>query len=355
MTKIRAVWLHRGPVDAPESCWAAGHERGRRTVAAELADAVETTVADDLGRGEPFAAAARAFAEDGYDVLYLCDSFGGKAVLPFVDEYPETRFEHCQGRELHPNVSAFREANDESAYVSGVLCGAMTRTGVLGCLGGIPGQLDITLANAWALGVRVANPEAAIHLRWVGSYHDADQADRERALLEELRALGADVFGGTLSENPTMAAFAAEHGCYAMGRDLRTKDNPAVLDVAYVDWAPYYRETLRAVIDGRWHPERRVLRYTEGVPCNTRPAAWVPAPARAAHRSVVEGLRAGTLDPWAGPLRDREGTVRVGAGQTLGDHYSGQPLPPGVSATHAYCETQMDWLVEGFVDPLPAA
>jgi simple sugar transport system substrate-binding protein len=355
---VRVGWIHRASRSDSNSCWLAGHERARLELAAEFGDAVDTEVIDGAGRAEGFADAARRFGAAGFDLVFACDSRGGLAIPPVAAEFPETRFMHNQGVDLAANFGTYREARDEHAYVSGLLCGAMSRTGVLGCIGGTTGPLDLQIANAWALGVRSANPTAIIHDRWVGSYFADDQAEREEATVLELIDLGVDVFGGTLTEMPTITRIASERGLWSMGRDPRSLGQSAVLDVAYVDWAPFYIGEVRAVLDGTWRARHAYLRARDGVVRNSPPSAAVPQEVARSAREAADRLRAGTLDIWRGPIRDHRGTVVVPAGKSLADVYDGPDPERDLTRAEAYLTSiQFAWLHEAFtgsIDPVKA-
>lgn len=355
MKRVKIGWIHRARIGDVVSCWANGHDEARRNAVAELGPSVETEVADGVGRDEGFSAAARDFAERGFDLVYACDTRGGMKVFPIADEFPETRFEHNQGRVLAANVGTYYEARDEHAYVSGLLCGAMTKTGVLGYVGGRVGPLDVQIANAWAIGVREAHPDAAILARWVGDYFAPNQPELEEGAMDELIGLGADVFGGTLTENPTMTRVAAERGVYCMGRDPRSLVHASVLDVAYVDWTPYYIADIRSVQDGSWRARHVCLHYRDGVVRNTAPAAVVPADAAARAIRAAEQLRDGSLDIWRGPIRDNSGRMVVPEGKGLADVYDGPAPEPDLTAADAYLASdQVCWLhesIEATIDP----
>ncbi|NUR89409.1 MAG: BMP family ABC transporter substrate-binding protein [Nonomuraea sp.] len=355
---VRVGWIHRAKLGDSISSWLHGHEQARVAVEAEFGAAVQTEVADGVGRAEGFTAAATDFAERGFDLVFACDTRGGLEVLPVAERFPGTRFMHNQGVDLRPNFGTYREARDEHAYVSGLLCGAMTRSGVLGSIGGTPGPLDLQILNAWALGVRAANPTAIIHDRWVGTYFADDQAEREAAAVTELAGLGADTFGGTLTEMPTITRMASELGLWSMGRDLRSAGQSAVLDVAYIDWEPFYVGEVCAVMDGTWRARHAYLRAADGVVRNTEPSPVVPPEAAERARRATRLLQAGELDIWRGPIRDHRGDLVVPAGATIADLYDGPDPEPDLTRAEAYLTSrQFAWFheaVTGSVDPLRA-
>ncbi|MCX4092863.1 BMP family lipoprotein [Nocardia sp. alder85J] len=205
---LSAAWLHANSIDA---WWARAHDLARAAAQRHFGAAVTTTTTADLGEGEDWLARARTLAADGTDVIFVCDTAVAPLTRTVAAEFPATRFVHCQGESTGPNLTVYRAARDQHAYLSGMLAAAATATGVLGAVEGIRSPHDLLYTNAWALGARTVRPDVRILLHWAGSYRDPRQADKEHAAVTTLIGHGADVIGGNLTENPATvhAALAA--------------------------------------------------------------------------------------------------------------------------------------------------
>ncbi|MBS1888667.1 MAG: BMP family ABC transporter substrate-binding protein [Actinobacteria bacterium] len=340
--KVRAAWLHQTDIEA---WWPSTNETGRVEVERAFGARVETFYSAELHTDEAWLTAAREYADAGVDIIYACDLTVGELVAQVAAEFPDTRFEHCQGLVAGGNLGAYRAARDEHGYVSGLLAGAATESGILAAVEGNGPPHDLLYLDAWALGVRASNPDAVIETRWLGTYHEEGQDERERVAVAELVAEGADVIGGNLAENPAVVEAAVESGCCASAHDARLCDGDRVLDAATLDWGPHLVRSVGSVLDGSWSARQAYVRYGEGVD-NTEPAAWLPAEARARAKAAADAFRAGKNAIWDGPLTDNTGRLVVPAGRRLGDD-SEVPPPAGWSATEAYLNSPaMSWLVD---------
>ena len=96
--------------------------------------------------------------------------------------------------------------------------GSETQTGRIGYLAYAPSYRNILLANAFALGVQAANPEATVELIWTGAWYDPDL---ERSAALELLDRGCDVLGQELGSTAALQA-AAQRGAWAVGSGVIT-------------------------------------------------------------------------------------------------------------------------------------
>ncbi|ALJ22274.1 BMP family ABC transporter substrate-binding protein [Microbacterium sp. No. 7] len=336
-----AAWLHSQDVDA---WWGRAHDLGRRAVERELGDAVETLSFAGLGEDRRWWDAAERLATDGVDALVVCDT----AVQPMVDElvrrFPGTTVLHSQGTGSGPRLTTFRAARDQHAFVSGMIAGGCTRSGVIGAVEGVRSPHDLVYTNAWALGAARVRPDIRIVSSWVGSYRAPDQHDRERAAVQGLVAAGADVIGGNLTENPAAVVAALQEGAWVSAHDERHVAWPGVLDAAYLDWAPFYVEALRRLCAGERLPVRCYLRAHDGVVRNAVGDVAPPKIAAAALECVRAVVSGGI---WPDTLRDEHGVT----------HELPPGFPPGhtprwdeMSAREQYLNSPaLDWLTDAFV------
>jgi Uncharacterized ABC-type transport system, periplasmic component/surface lipoprotein len=120
--------------------------------------------------------------------------------------------------------------------------------------------------------------------------------------------------------------------------DMRAFAPDAQLVAIVHHWGGFYTRVARSVLDGTWTPEPVWGGIKSGMVDVDALSATLPKDAVAALRARRAAIVAGTLLPFAAPLRDNRGVVRLAHG-ALGD---------------AQIKT-MDWLVEGVLGSVPAA
>jgi simple sugar transport system substrate-binding protein len=101
----------------------------------------------------------------------------------------------------------------------------------------------------------------------------------------------------------------------------------AILDV----WSDYYIERVQAVIDDAWETHTVWWGLEEGMVEMAPYGPAVTAEAAEAGDAVKDGIVAGTLHPFDGPIENQAGEVVVAEGESLTDE---QML-------------KMDWWVKG--------
>jgi simple sugar transport system substrate-binding protein len=106
---------------------------------------------------------------------------------------------------------------------------------------------------------------------------------------------------------------------------------------AIVDnWAPYYIDRVKAVLDGTWESQDMWGGIEDGEVVMA-PYTNMPDEVKAAAEKQEELIRSGQLHPFTGPIKDRDGETRIPEGETATDE---QILG-------------MDWFVEGVQGELP--
>jgi basic membrane protein A and related proteins len=206
----------------------------------------------------------------------------------------------------------------EGAYLLGVIAGRTTKSNVLGYVGSFPIPEVLRNIDAFTLGARSVNPKIHTKVVWVDTWYDPG---KERQAAEALIAQGADVLSQN-TDSPATVQVAEEKGIHAFGWDSdQAKYGPhAQLTANTEDWGPYYIDEANKVINGTWTGERNAhLGIKDGAVVLTPLNASVPADVARVFDTKKQAIVAGTLLPFAGPIKDNTGTVRVAAGASLSD------------------------------------
>jgi simple sugar transport system substrate-binding protein len=258
----------------------------------------------------------RQLAAKDYAVIFTT-SFGYMdPTLKVAKLFPQVHFEHATGYKVATNVVTYEARFYEGAYLLGVLAGRMTKTNTLGYVGSFPIPEVLRNIDAFTLGARSVNPKIRTKVVWVDTWYDPG---KERQAAEALIAQGADVLGQN-TDSPATVQVAEEKGIYAFGWDSdMAKYGPhAQLTANTENWAPYYIDEVNKALDGSWTGGRKNrLGIKEGVVVLTPLNAAIPADVARLFDTKKQAIVAGTLLPFAGPIKDNTGAVKVPAGSSL--------------------------------------
>ena len=95
------------------------------------------------------------------------------------------KFFHASGIKTGPNVSTFFGRIYQMRYLSGIVAGMQTKTGKVGYVAAFDIPEVVRGINAFTLGVRKANPDANVIVRWTKSWEDDEIcAKATRSLLQ---------------------------------------------------------------------------------------------------------------------------------------------------------------------------
>ena len=174
--------------------------------------------------GEAFAVedAARAVAKDYPDRAFLI----GSSFKPDAT--------------ANPNFAVFDNYIQDASYLSGIVAGAMTKSGNIGMVGGYPIPEVNRLMNAFMAGVRESRADAKFQVAFIGSWFDPPKA-KETALAQI--DSGADLL---YAERFGVSDAAKEKGILSVGNVIDTQADYPDTVVASALW--HFEPTLDAAI-----------------------------------------------------------------------------------------------------------
>jgi len=169
--------------------------------------------ADDIGYAGDMERVLREVAEQKKPDIIFGDAFGNEeAVRRVAKDYPEIAFVFGSGGgPAEPNFSVFDNWIHEPAYLSGMLAGGLTKSNVIGVVGGLPVPEVNRIVNAFIAGAMSVNPEVDVKTSFINSWFDPAAA--KEAALAQIDS-GADVL---FAERFGVIEAAAENSLYAFG------------------------------------------------------------------------------------------------------------------------------------------
>jgi basic membrane protein A and related proteins len=309
-TSIRVALITPGSV--ADAAWNSGAYAGLQALRDSLGLAISHVEARTPTEQDE---ALRAYAAQGYDLVFAHGFEFQGAAERVSAEYPKTVFIVTSGSRARNNVAPLIFRLEEASYLAGMVAGGLTRTNVLGFVGGVELPPIKAAYDGWVNGAKAVNPTVKTREIYLNSFDDA-AAGREAALA--LIRVGADMFHHN-ADAAALGVFQAvkeSPGVYIFGAnaDQSALAPNRVLGNAIIDLPRAFLLVGEEVKSGTFRPkvesfglESRVVRYEPNHALDSLVppalAAWV----RAAEDSIV----AGTIHPAARSTRVSGGPTHL--------------------------------------------
>jgi basic membrane protein A len=297
--------------------WTFSHDQARKYLEKTLAGKVTTSFVEKVPEGADAVRVIRQLAASGHKLIFTT-SFGYMdPTIAVARRFPKITFMHATGYKRAKNVGTYIARFYEGRYLAGVVAGKMTKSNTAGYVAAFPIPEVVRGINAFTRGMRSVNPKAQVRVVWVNSWYDPG---KEREAAEALIRQGADVImQHTDSTAPVQAAEAK--GVYAIGyhSDMSAAGPKAHLTASIHDWREYYVRVAKQVLVGTWKSDAVWWGIKEGMVKLAPFNKAVPQDVRDLVAAREAAIKAGTLHPFAGPVKDQGGKVRVAAGKNMSD------------------------------------
>ena len=253
--------------------------------------------------------------------------------LNLAKRYPNVYFMHPGGYMLAPNFGTYFSNVQFAYYILGVAAGLMTQTNKIGFIGGMPVAFVLGNCNAFHLGARAVNPDVTTVFVVTGAWLDrAKEVAATQALLEQ----GCDVIGSHLDSPIALAQTVEAAGKFFVGYPSLAVQQfapNAWITGLGLTWGDFFAEVAEQVLAGTFKGAHIRRGLEAGFLTLGEFGPRVPEDVKQTVLAYAQKLIAGELQPFAGPIKDQTGTVRIPEGTAWG------PLDMG----------KFDWLVEGVI------
>jgi basic membrane lipoprotein Med (substrate-binding protein (PBP1-ABC) superfamily) len=125
----------------------------------------------------------RQYGAQSYSLVFGHGFEFQDAALRVAPNYPRTIYITTSGTSTAANVAGIEFAFEEASYLAGMMAGAMTRTGIVGMIGGTELPPVKNSFAEFARGARATNPSVKIVTSYIGNWDDVS-AGKEQALTQ---------------------------------------------------------------------------------------------------------------------------------------------------------------------------
>ena len=300
--KLKVGFIYVGPVG--DHGWSYQHDVGRKAIEKAFGDKVETTFVESVPEADS-ERAIEQLARTGHGLIFTT-SFGFmEPTLKVAKKYPNIKFEHATGFKRAPNLSTYAAKFHEGRYVIGQIAAKMTKSGTIGYVGAFPIPEVVSGINSYFLGAQSVNPAVKVKVVWANSWYDpAKEADAAKALLDQ----GVDVIAQhTDSPAPLQAAEARGKFGFGQASDMERFAPKAQLTAIVDNWADYYVERTKAVLDGTWKSQDLWGGFDSGMVVMS-PFKNMPDDVKKMAEETEAAIKSGKLNPFKCPVLKQDGT-----------------------------------------------
>ncbi len=240
--KLKVAAIYTVPV---EQQWVSRLNKALK--AAEARGEIEYVFSENVANTD-YERVMRQYAQAGHKLI-IGEAFAvERAARKVAADFPNTAF--LIGSSFGPsgkNFAVFDNWIQEPAYLTGLIAGGMTKSNIIGMVGGYPIPEVNRLMHAFMDGARETNPNVKFLVTFIGSWFDPPKA-KEAAFAQIDR--GADVM---YAERFGVSDAAKERKVLAIGN--------------VIDTQPQYPETV--VASALWHMEPSIDRAIAAVKAGT--------------------------------------------------------------------------------------
>jgi basic membrane protein A len=192
----------------------------------------------------------KKYAEAGYDLIIAHGIQWGDPALRVGKQYQDVRIVVFTGLVRSENVASIFPQQQQGSFLLGAIAGMMTRTNVIGYVGGEEYPNVVNIFEGYKQGARAANPDVKI----IGTYlNDWDNPPKGKEAATSIIRQNVDViFHVADSSGQGVIESAKENGVYALGavQDQNSQAPDTVLTSFVLDVDKAYNQAVNSTLEG---------------------------------------------------------------------------------------------------------
>lgn len=297
--------------------WSYAHEQGRLYIEKVFGSSISTTYIENVPEGMESLNTIESLAKRGFNVIFTT-SFGYMdPTFLAAEKYPNILFFHCSGYLTTANMTAYFGRIEEPRFLSGMVAGMMTKSNKLGYVAAHPIPEVVRGINAFALGAKLVNPEAKVHVIWSNSWYDPAK-EKEAAL--SLLSIGCDVITQH-QDSPAAQQAAQEKGAFSIGynTDMKQFAPKAYLTSPIWNWGVYYEKAIKAILAGNYKSESYWKGLDDGIVDLAPLSDLVPENVKTVVGIFKTAILNKAFNIFQGTIKDQKGVVKAKLGEIVSD------------------------------------
>ncbi len=335
--KLKAGFVYVGPVG--DYGWSHAHDMGRK-YAEEKFPWLETIFVESVGEADSARIIDRLIQQQKCDVIFTT-SFGYmEDTIKAGTRYPDKLFMHCSGFKRSKNVGTYFGDLYQMYYLNGIMAGALTKTNKIGYVAAFPIPELVRHIDAYALGIKAANPAARLNVKWIYAWYGPDKA---KAAAEALIAEGCDTLAFT-EDTPAVVEVGQRHS--EKGKQIYTFSHyspmqpygvDSVVSGQLMNWGGMYARIIEDIYNKTWTNEDlwwlakekaailggsetdminpKFIKALKDAMIDTKDFGKISAYDLVVKRYEQMKQGVDVFDPFTGPISDNKGTLKIKAGE----------------------------------------
>lgn len=324
--KLKIAFLYEKT--AASSAWTYGHELGRLHLEQMFPEEVETFYYENVTQENVEKFIGEAIRE-GCNIIFTTTPAFTQASVKAAIENPNIRIVNCSLNTSHRYIRTYYARMHEAKFLMGAIAGAMAENDKISYIADYPIYGTIANINAFALGAKMINPRAQVHLEW-NCLKDCD-------VTENIKKTAPSCISARDMLIPDEES--RYFGIYYIG-----EGRPRNLAMPLMHWGKFYEQMIRAIMDGTWKYDddsaNKAINYWWGMSAGVIDVICsrnLPIGTKRLIELLKETIMKGEFNPFTGVLYAQDGIVQSDPERSL--------TPEEI--------VNIDWLAENVIGHIP--
>ena len=305
---VKIAFLHDKTRET--SGWTYGHELGREHVNAVFKGRIVTTCYENINTEELGLKTIDEAVADGNRIIFTTTPKLLGASVKAAIRHPEIKILNCSLHTYSGHLRTYYGRLYEAKFLTGALAGILTENGQVGYLADYPIFGMTANINAFALGVKMTNPKATVHLEW--------STVKDRNPEEIFREKNISYISGQDLITPQNAS--RKFGLY----DIRGEEMVNVASSIW-HWGKFYERIIHSILNGAWKKDtpgrhHKAINYWWGLSSGMIDVICtknIPSQTQWLVELLKKEIAVFHYEPFSGNLYDQAGALRSEEGQIL--------------------------------------